>query len=580
MSARPGIYLTLFCTVAFCCRCVCALTIEPAHDVILRHRASMPPESQGHIRYLTLSHVNDDDLGDWHNALLFSVASASRAVSLENQLPRRLDGTHVYWIDLRELRWDVGDWNKVMERYPYARDEAGNRLLVVRGDWLVKELADTRDSQAMYLLLYGEKNIPKTDTDFLKFWGVNEKQQQNGVTIGWTETQSQVNKQGTRFVERFITASADPLKGLSFGRSLWRTKDSFFVRDGTDPLETLDGTFLHQGREAIVQFPKLGRSNGKLVYGAAQAYLLAGGNADAAGKPVAAEGTVVQEAPVRLVEDFNKTLNQSAIINHASCVVCHEAGMKLPTENGLENLLRVGIELRVYGRDKREQVEAFHLTDAGKQLTRDNEDYAAFVESCNGLSTIDNARNYKRSLDLYIAPVTLEAAARELHCQSEDLRLALGYASANRIVIGNRLAGLAHNRPIPRQQWEGDYRAVQAMVQVWRNGKADTMASAVAAVRGPAAQPAPSKDNLIEGRLVVRFPAGSQLWIDGKHREGTGPVRSYYMRAAPGWSREMNVRAVMVVDGRKWAVDKKVECRAGETVEVTLTFENARPLES
>lgn len=528
--------------------------------------------------YLHLDDVPEAEVGNWHRALLFSVASASRATVLDNHLPQRIPGTRAYVLDLAELKWSPKAWDEVVRRYPYGKGL--NRY--VRGTWLIHQLADTRDSNALYLLLYGQAAPFKTDADFLKYWGVNEKAQQAGITIGWTETQSQVNKQGTRFVERFITAGDDPLKGLSFGRSLWRTKDSFFVQDGTDPLETLNGEFLHQGRELIVQFPKLGKRNGKLTYGAAQAYLLAAGNADAQNKPVANEGAIVQEAPVRLVEDFNKTLGQTAIINHSGCITCHDAGMKFPTENGLEGLLRVGVELRVYDRHKKEQIEAFNLTDVGIQLQRDCEDYAEFVEACNGLTPSENSRNYKRVLDLWIADLALEDAARELYCTPEDLRDALAYASANQIETGNRLAGLAHGRKIPRTQWESDYLKAQAMLGVWQGGNATPLAMADAIQRARRGGPVPAAvatdtPQDTAARLVVHLPADAWLWIDSKHMANqTGPKRTFRMEVKAGWKGTMLVQAVREVDGVKWVDTKTVQCESGKVTEVAMDFRNAR----
>ena len=42
------------------------------------------------VRFLSLEHVKVEDRRRWHNALMFQVSSASRSVSLEHHLPRRL----------------------------------------------------------------------------------------------------------------------------------------------------------------------------------------------------------------------------------------------------------------------------------------------------------------------------------------------------------------------------------------------------------------------------------------------------------------------------------------------------------
>lgn len=391
-----------------------------------------------HIRYLTFHGARRDHLRDWDSTVKFAVVSASPAELIDHHVPVRLKGTVVYRLHLDRLQWDIKQFLAVLEKYPYG----GHNPLVINGPWFVTQISDTRNSDALYRLLYGDK-APKTDDDFLAFWGFDKAQQQ-GQSFGWVETKSQVSKQATRFVEHFNAR----------GLSLWRTKDVLKVTGDTDPLEHLDGNFKHDGRELIAQFVKTSLSRG--ARGAAQAYLLANG-----------EGKVVQEAPVQLVEDYKRTFGQCAIVNHASCATCHEQGMQMPSENGVAGYLRAGVRLYAFDQGKQEAIESFHLTDAIRQLERDNENYAVFIKCCNGLTPPENAIAYGKSLKRYRLDLELLDAARELYVEPEQLRLALGWAGANGIEIGGRLSGLAHGRTIPRDQFESDFVKAQAMLKTW-----------------------------------------------------------------------------------------------------------------
>jgi hypothetical protein len=402
---------------------------------------AQPIADQPYTRYLSLSAVPEATRETWANAMKFAVPSASRALVLDHQIPYQLPGTNLYRINLQRLNWKGADWDKVLERYPYSDKKYP---LVIRGDWLVYVLADTRDFDAYYRLLYGGASIPKNVNQFLNFWKVDAAQQ-SGQRFGWAETKSQVAKQESRFIERFNAG----------GNSLWITKDVFKIDRNTDPLEHLEGDLKHDGREAIAVIPKVSlehrTSGGLQVYGLFNA-----------------QDKVVNEAPVRLVEDYGRTAGQTAIINNSSCVTCHTRGMNPPSENGLQSLITSGVELNAYYKDKQEQIEAFHLSDVGKKLERDCEDYELAVKACNGLTGPQNAIGYKVAIEDYLADLTLERAACELYTTPETLRNALAYASSNYIDIGARLSGLAHGRTVPRHTFEPEALKLAVYLETWR----------------------------------------------------------------------------------------------------------------
>lgn len=415
-------------------------------DVELANRDWAIHGNDPDLRYLTLSPVPSKKQAPWGKMLAFSVPNASREPLIDHQIPGLVaPGSNLYRIDLHALGWSLEDWNKVMEKYPYEVYDAHAPPLVVRGDWLCYVLADTRDNDAYYRFIYGGANIPKTDQDFLNFWHVDPKQQV-GQSFGWVENNSQVAKQGTRFVEHFNAG----------GQSLWRTKDINHVTLKTDPLEFLDGKFKHDGRELIAQIPKV--SVASRMRGVSQVYALANG-----------EGKIVNEAPVRLVQDFKQTLGQPAIVNVASCVSCHTTGMNYPTSNGAEDSIKAGIQLYAYSKNKQQEVELFHLTDSANRLRRNNEDYSNFVFATNGLHPVKNAILYRQALQDYRNDLTLDRAAGELYTDAETLTNALGYAASGGVLVGVRASSLAHGGHISRDAFEESYVKLKYVLGVWQN---------------------------------------------------------------------------------------------------------------
>lgn len=424
----------------------CLLATLPAEaDAVNRDYTQRPDP---YVRYLTLGHLPEKERATAEAAMLFVIPSASREVVIERQLPERVPGSStVYRIDLEQLGWDWKQWNKVLEDYPYGHNDPYRPKLAVRGDWLTYVLADTTESDAYYRLLYG-RNAPATRDQFLAVWGVDQKQQA-GLELGWIETQSQVSKQGTRFIRRFTSNRG----------SVWSTQDVLKLERGTDPLEFPDGNFKHDGEESIAMTPKV--STRLRTRGAAMAFLLSNG-----------QGKRVEEAPVDLVEDYHRTIrSQAAIINNGSCIGCHTVGLHYPSKNGIESLLLQGVQLYAKDKDKQEFAERFHLGTKGleTELDRANEDFATFIEACNGLTIEENAKAYRDALKLYERDLDREQAARELGCTPEELKHAIAYASAHYLDIGPRTAGLAHDgQLLPRATFEAEYEQLKIIVKTWK----------------------------------------------------------------------------------------------------------------
>lgn len=397
------------------------------------------------LRYLSLDAVPAKNRDKWATIGAYQIPSASRGSALDKELPQRVGQSWAYRIDLDYLHWSQEDFAKVMEKYPYAVVDKGTSPLSLRMDWLIHQIANTRESNAYYVLLYSSAKIPKTDAEFLAFWGVDLKRQ-DGARFGWVEGKSQVALQEIRFVEHFVGKA---------GRSVWRTKDVARVDAKSDPLEFLDGEFAHDARELIAQIPKT--SARYSIRGAAQVYALANG-----------KGEVQNVAPINIVEDHKRTLNGPELVNGCSCVACHITGMNPPTSNNLKEVLKLGENLYTWNKETAEFVDDFHLGDSGTTIQRNNQDYASFVTAATGIGPVENAKIFRQGLADYRADLSLDRAAGELYCEPNELRLAIAYASANKITMPVRVIGLAHGENVPRTSWESAYLQVAEILKIWQ----------------------------------------------------------------------------------------------------------------
>lgn len=415
-----------------------------------------PEEVRGYVRYLSLRGVAHNMALPMAKALAFMVPSASKSPNLDQQIPTRLfaeslvDGkktlvpTDLYRINLLDLEWGFEEWTKVLTGYPYSYTE---NPIVIRGDWLMHELADSTRSQAYYLLLYGEKAIPKTADEFLAFFKAR-KDQQDKLGFGLVAQDSPVALSKERLIEH---TEVD-------GGYAWQTFDSFEIKDGQGPLDKLKPVALQfNGTELIVGIPKVSVRNRSR--GALQVYQLGDG-----------AGNKVEEAPGRLVQDYVRFKSHHVIVNAGSCIQCHAKGINEPSVNGLEKALLDGIELTAQY-SERQFIERFHLTDVGKEIRRNQEDYATAVFACNGTDPATNAALFKTSIDGYWADLKIEQVARELDATPEELQQALAYASAKKLEVGVRFSGLAHGRAISRATMESGYLKVREILKLWKEDK-------------------------------------------------------------------------------------------------------------
>jgi len=379
-------------------------------------------------RYLALSSTDPSLIA----ATMFMVPASSRSTVLDDMVPRRMPGTNLLRIDLRALQWDVKSWMAVAG-YPNNPTVSHENPLIVDSSWLLNELADGTQSAAYFRLLFGDKP-PKTIDEFLAAFGI-DRTKQGDLAYGVIPNTSGVNlaRNASRLMEHADGVNAE----------CWITWDVKEVKDGADPLQGLFANgFKSDGTEGYVLTTRLAGTERVIL----PVTFLADG-----------KGKLVHEAPADLVEDSTELFGDRIIRSPGSCFVCHTEGSQPVNGNALADRLRAGVELKTYSYAKQKQIEFFHLAETGPELKRWDVGFAAALRHINGLNAAENAAAIKQAIGDYLADVTLERAASELACDPEHLRNALAWASARYIDVGARLAGLAHDVPVPRSQFEQDF---------------------------------------------------------------------------------------------------------------------------
>lgn len=419
-----------------------ALAAAGDSDAAFADLRTLPATSQTYAAYLTLSPAAPEHREKLASVIRFVVPSLSSRPYLGDQLPVVVPQSNLMRLDLQGLGWEK-TWADVIRQHyvPVYRPDlahAGHVPLVVSGMWFVAAVTDSNvTADAQYRLLYGTP--PKTDKDFKRFWQVNDKADLN---FGRIEGRSGVAVQLTRLVENHATAN----RGYS-----WQTFDSRVIAGQADPLENLTARpTKHDASELIAAIPKhMGGKSGSL-----QAYFLAD-----------AKGNRQEKAPADIVTDDTGARGVE-IRNTLSCITCHMEGLRLPTHDQYRAYIEAGARVYAYDKATAQEIDRYLDSPIAKEIARNNEDYAAGVALCNGLTPQENSAAFKSLVQLYDAPVTLEQAARELYTTPEEWRLALGNYSRTYQLTG-RLALMAHGEPMTREQWQANFALAQKVIYEW-----------------------------------------------------------------------------------------------------------------
>lgn len=397
---------------------------------------------QAHIRYLSTHTIPDDIPAEAVQA--FWLPHLSPETVLQRQIPQRVGETKFYRIDLRDLGWTVESWLKLGKQYPYAGGY--ENPLFVRADWLIWITSDTANSTLYYDLLYAKTGAPKNRSDFLERWRVDLKDAAGFEQAIVIDEGSSGVALRTRLVVRRQTPAG----------YYWETFDSEAGEGKNDPIAHLGGGLEYDAQELIASIPKIDLVSGER--GAAQAYLLTDG-----------AGNRVEEASARIVVDSSDKI--PLIRTPGSCIRCHSTGLLNLPRNLVRELVTDGVEILSKDKRQAEGIERLYLGKLDKELTRNQEDFAAFVASVCDLEPTVVTKAYADVLTFYEASVTLKQAAIEVYAESSDeLKNAIAYYAEAQGSVAARLAMLAHGKDIPRRIWETDvYERAKAALQLWRD---------------------------------------------------------------------------------------------------------------
>lgn len=377
----------------------------------------------------------------------FVAVLASREPLLDHSTPAVL-GHGLVRLNLTALRWSAADWAKVMgsPANPYTLN---TDQLIVPAGFFVDRLSDQTRSDAYFRLYFGGNNIPTTLDIFLSVAGGINRKAQRGLEQLHVEAESHVN------VARTASRLIEYLDGQhAYG---FVTYDVRQVQPGADPLEQLDRNFAVDASEVFVLAPKVSTSG---VRGVFPVTALANG-----------KGQLQVEAPPDIVVDHTHVGGLVTIRNASSCIACHTEGPQPLNTNALRDRLTKGVELLTYDKRRQVEIELKHLASMDAALERWRVEYTAALSVVNGLTPAANAAAFAAVVNAYHADVTVRAAAAELFCTPAELRLSLGYASAHKLYLSNRLAGLAHDIALPRSSWEHEYLRANELLQIWRRAK-------------------------------------------------------------------------------------------------------------
>lgn len=434
MSAVLAAFLALF-------------TYSDDRQSALADRAAFPPTDQRYLYYSTVEHIDPEGRESAKIAFKLAMASASPAPVLEHCVPVDVTPTLMRF-DTRLMQFQLHDWEAIAAADPYRQNPAAPFALCSGADWLTLRISDAKSFPGVYYSLVFGGTVPTDRNTALKILRVD---QTPSLSVAMIEGASgiAVNQAHVRWLENWP---------ISRGTA-WGTRDMRQVLAHKDPLERLDGSFQHDGEEWIIHRRKISlrtRSEGALA-----CYFLS----DGAGK-------IVNAAPIDLVRDDTEFRGKPEIVAPGSCISCHTRGYNLPTENLLvkENLgpANLGGPDRFAKYHNQVEIESKLYANLEKLFKRGNEDYETAVVDGLGIKPVTAAASFQLCITRYDEPVTLATAARELYVTPEQLRQAIALESGRPgTTMTTRVAGLAHNLPMPREAFEEAWQGLWFILHKW-----------------------------------------------------------------------------------------------------------------
>jgi serine/threonine-protein kinase len=326
----------------------------PVSDVLTVMRdylRNADKQKRPYLRFFTLTHlhnnpsVQDRDLAIYRAALSKAVNSLSNKARIVVSQAIDKEAQTVFVLDVRDLDWDRHNlWYEIIRQYPYGlkyrpghplqkldeeiSDYTGCDLAYVRGDWF----AATATRPPLYHTLLFDEYLPalrSRRTDPVAAKQGNPKRMTARDLEAYLDvhiannfldpTPERIARAGfaksgvsgqNRLLERCDAKTGAYWKSYDFKEANRRSK---LTRFPLGPLNLFphghhpyaDQAFIHDGGEAIFNLP-----NGL------QGYMLVNGKDER-----------IDEGPVEVVNDSQKTSGTPAIVNGLSCMACHKNGM-------------------------------------------------------------------------------------------------------------------------------------------------------------------------------------------------------------------------------------------------------------
>lgn len=426
---------------------ILALAIHSDNGAAIAHRNQFPVESHPYLYYATTWQAPTPEAR--HNeavALNLAIAQASPATVIEYATPLQITPT-LYVLDMRRLAFHPTDFRRVVQPNPYEQSE-----MVVPASWLTLQISDAnRRPEAYYPLTTGGYDakgvlqpgiVPKTRDEWLKRLGVDTTRSQ---AVGQIEGKSGVALSGRRWLESRTM--------LAQRGACWGTRDSRELTGASDPVESPIGNYQHDAEEWINWRYKASEATGAV--GVLPVYAIFNG-----------AGALAAAAPPDIVEDHTKFRGSSQIVAPGSCIQCHLKGAQLPTRDAFKELLASGVR-RIDQYDQAREITAFMSADKLKELTRIQEDHGAAVQAATGETSAEAAACFHSTIDLYLAPLTLETAAHWHQIEPERLKLILAWSAKRGAILPASVLALAHGGLCERIAFEESFLAVRNEIKLW-----------------------------------------------------------------------------------------------------------------
>jgi len=317
---------------------------EKVLAVMRDHLRNMDKRDRQFQRFFTLTHlynnpqVPEADLRYYRAALSKAVNSLSWKQNIV--LPRALDPEQtVFVIDVRKVDWDRNNlWREIIKAYPYGLQYGNNanqglkkvfedveeltdcELAYVRADWFVATATRPPLYHTLLQLPLNAGELEKQlDVDIRRNFDKDELWR-----AGFTK--SLISEQN-RVVERHGARTGAYWKSYDFKAKNDRgTLTQFPLGPEFANHPFPNQTFKHDGGEIIFNLP-----NGL------QGYLL-----------VNAKDERIDEGPIEVVSDANKSSGTNVVVTGISCISCHKHGMI----GGFKDMIREGTGVQGEARDK------------------------------------------------------------------------------------------------------------------------------------------------------------------------------------------------------------------------------------